>query len=632
VQNNLQKNLATIFFNRVTEMGEFPALQFKSGKNPYQYMSWTELGRVVRETACGLAHLGLTPQGKVGIFSPTAHRWVIGDFATLANGAVSVPIYPTSSTSDIEYILNNSKAAFVFVQNEKLLSKVLAIKDQIPNVKSFIVMYPGLDKRVSIDSLRAEFKLPQDAIYTFEQVQELGAKNYVKLAGLIDQRTNATKLEDLATIIYTSGTTGTPKGVPLTHSNILSVCEDLTVVLPISHHEVYLSYLPLSHVFERVCGEFYWMHSGGTCAFAEGIEHMAKNMAEVKPSMVLMVPRVLDKIYTKVKSGIDGASGRAKKLIEWSLDVAKEVRRCEANSQEVRPGLQMKHFLAEKLVLRKLRERIGPNLRLIVSGGAPATTESLEFFGALGIQTLEGYGLTETAAPACVNLWPKMKLGTVGPTLPSVEAKISEEGEILLRGGSVFSGYYNNPEASKEALDNGWFKTGDIGTIDKDGYVKITDRKKDIIVNSSGKNIAPQKIEATIKTSLPMINQVVVFGDKRKYLVGLITLDEQQALEFSREMGWPYETVKELAASKELNQYLKKEIQKNSVDLTEYEQVKRFTILQEELSVEAGELTATLKIKRNVVAKNYKQMIDSLYDESSAPVPSAPTNFVSTGR
>lgn len=630
MQNNLQ-NLATLLFKRVGEMGEFPALQFKTGKNPYTSLSWTEFGQVVRETACGLAHLGLASQSKVGIFSPTAHLWVVADFATIANGAVSVPIYPTSSTSDIEYILNNSKAAFVFVQNEKLLAKVLSIKDKLPTVKSFIVMYPGLDKRVSISSLVEEHKLPEGAVYSFEQVRELGARNYAKLDGLIQQRSNAIKLEDLATIIYTSGTTGTPKGVPLTHSNILSVCEDMTRVLPISHDEVYLSYLPLSHVFERICGEFYWMHSGGTCAFAEGIEHMAKNMAEVKPSMILVVPRVLDKIYSKVKSGIDGASGKRRKLIEWSIEVAKEVRRDQAQGKALRPGLEMKYWLAEKLVLRKLRERIGPKLRLIVSGGAPATPETLEFFGAVGIMTLEGYGLTETSAPACVNLWPKNKLGTVGPTLPSVEAKLSDDGEIMLRGGSVFSGYYNNPEATKEALEQGWFKTGDIGTIDKDGYIKITDRKKDIIVNSSGKNIAPQKVEAALKTNLPLINQIVVFGDKKKYLAAVVTLDEQQALEFSHEQGWPFENIQDLAKSKELNQYLKKEFARRTTDLPEYEQVKRFTILSEELSVEAGELTATLKIKRNVVAKNYKKLIDSMYDEGTAHAVSS-SNFVSTGR
>ncbi len=614
----MEKNLAKIFYSRVEEMGNFPALMFKQGKTPYQTMSWSDFGRLVRETACGLAHLGLQEKSRVAIFSQTAHLWVVADFAALVNGAVSVPIYPTSSTSDIEYILNNSESEFVFVQNEKLLEKVLAIRDKVPGVKAFVVMYPGQGK-LSIAELKQQYSLPEAYVYSFDELHKLGERNIFTQGKVLERRTKAIKPTDLATIIYTSGTTGTPKGVPLKHSNILSVCEDLTVVLPISHHEVYLSYLPLSHVFERVCGEFYWVHSGGTCAFAEGIEYMAKNMAEVQPSMILVVPRVLDKIYSKVKSGIEGASGRARKLIEWSLEVAKEVRRHEADGLAPRPGLQMKHWLAEKLVLKKLRERIGANLRLIVSGGAPATPQTLAFFSAVGITTLEGYGLTETAAPACVNLWPKNKLGTVGPTLPSVRAKLSDDGEILLTGGSVFSGYYNNPEATSEAFEKGWFRTGDIGNIDKDGYVQITDRKKDIIVNSSGKNIAPQKVEAVIKTVSPIINQAVVFGDKQKFLVALLTLDEQLAMEFSRDSGWSHETFQDLAKSKELNQFLKKEIQRRSTDLPEYEQVKRFAILADELSVEAGELTATLKIKRNVVAKNYRSLIQSMYADAAVP-------------
>lgn len=612
-------------------MGEFPALKFKVGKDPYTSISWTQFGRLVRETAYGLSQLGLIENSKVGIFANTSHLWVVSDFAAIISGAVSVPIYPTCSTSDVEYILNNSEAEFVFVQNEKLLSKVLGVKDKLPRVKAFIVMFPGLDKKLSIEGLAKEYGVEDGKLFTFDQVHELGSKHAVKFTSEIENRSNTIKSSDLLTIIYTSGTTGTPKGVPLTHANILSVCKDMTIVLPITHDEVYLSYLPMSHVFERVCGEFYWIHSGGTCAFAEGIEYLAKNMAEVKPSMMLTVPRVLDKICSKVKSGIDGASGRARKLIEWALEVAKEVRRVESRGQQPGLILSLKHRIADKLVLKKLRERIGPNLRLIVSGGAPATPSTLEFFGAIGITTLEGYGLTETAAPACVNLFPKNKLGTVGPTLPSVQAKLSDEGEIMVKGGSVFSGYYNNPEASREALEDGWFKTGDIGTIDSDGYIKITDRKKDIIVNSSGKNIAPQKIEAVIKT-LPMINLAVVFGDKKKYLAAVLTLDEQIAMDFSREQGWPYDSYKELAKSKELNQYLKKEILSRTADLPEYEQVKRFVVLPEELSVENGELTATLKIKRNVVAKNYKALIDSLYDDSTNVVPSSAPNFAGSPR
>ncbi len=616
------RNLATTFFSRVAETSGYPAVQFKTGKSPYQTLTWEEFGRLVREAACGLAELGLAPGAKVAIFSQTAHLWVAGDLASICNGAASVPIYPTSSHSDIVFILNNSEARFVFVQNDKLAKKILAMKDELPQVERLILMYPSSEKTMA--ALISEFKLPPGYLLSFDQLQNIGAQVFHKNNAIVESRAQAIEPEELATIIYTSGTTGTPKGVPLTHHNILSVLNDLKVVLPLRHDDVYLSYLPMSHVFERVCGEFYWIHSGGCCAFAEGIETMAKNMAEVKPSMILVVPRVLDRIYTKVRNGIEGASGRARKLIEWSLAIGREIARHQAEGKTPRPGLLMKHWLAEKLVLRKLRERIGPNLRLVVSGGAPATPKVIEFFASLGITTLEGYGLTETAAPACVNLMEKNKIGTVGPTLPSVQAKISADGEILLKGPSIFKGYFHNPEANQEAFEDGWFKTGDIGTMDGDGYIAITDRKKDIIVNSAGKNVAPQRVEAVIKT-IPLINQAVVFGDKRKCLVALLTLDEQVTVEFAREQGWHFESFVDLSRSQDLNQYLKKEISARTVSLADYEQVKRFSILTDELSVEAGELTATLKIKCNVVARNYKDLIDSMYEENAPVVPPSQT-------
>ncbi len=609
----MQKNLAAIFFGRIPEMGEQSALIFKVNKGAYQSMTWPQLGRFATELGCGLAELGVKPEDKVAIFSQSSHLWVIADIATICNGAISVPIYPTSALSDIEYILNNSEAKVVFVQDKRLLQKVLSIRESLPNVKAFVLMEPNANKKV-IAEIVSQHNLKKDYLLTLEEVQRRGAKYVLKDRDLLRRRGEAIKPDSIATIIYTSGTTGVPKGVPLTHSNIVSVIEDLTVVLPISHKEVYLSYLPLSHVFERVCGEFYWWSCGGACAFAEGIETMAKNMAEVNPSMILVVPRVLDRIYSKVRSGIDGASGRRRQLIDWALSVGSEMIQVIADGQTPSVDLKAKHWVANKLVLRKLRERIGVNLRLIVSGGAPATSKTLEFFNAVGFACLEGYGLTETAAPACVNAMNRVKLGTVGPTLPSVNVKLSEEGEIMLSGPTVCSSYYKNEEATREAFDDGWFKTGDIGEIDKDGYIKITDRKKDIIVNSAGKNIAPQRIEAIIKT-VPLVTQAVVFGDKKKHLIALLTLDEQVALEFANEKNWNCRSFAEVAASEELNQILKQEIQKRSKSLADYEQVRKVAVLPHDLSVDAGELTATLKIKRNVVAKNYADLIASLYDE-----------------
>ncbi len=327
-------------------------------------------------------------------------------------------------------------------------------------------------------SFSPKSEISSELVISLEELRQIGLSELDKNPAIISERIQKIAYDDMATIIYTSGTTGTPKGVPLTHGNIVSVLDELKGVIPIDENDVYLSYLPMSHVFERVCGEYYWIYSGGVCAYAEGIETMAKNMAEVKPTMILTVPRVLDKIYGKVRSGIEGASGNARKLIDWSLAVGAEMVDAEARGITPRAGLKAKHWLAERTVFRKLRERISPSLRLIVSGGAPATGHTIEFFNAIGITTIEGYGLTETAAPACVNLMNRKKIGTVGPALPCVEMIIADDGEILMRGSSIFKGYYGLEEATKDAFVDGWFRTGDIGIVDGDGYLKITDRKK----------------------------------------------------------------------------------------------------------------------------------------------------------
>jgi long-chain acyl-CoA synthetase len=404
----------------------------------------------------------------------------------------------------------------------------------------------------------------------------------------------------------------------LTHDNILTVLDDLPTCIPLLETEIYLSYLPLSHVFERICGEFYWIHSGGVCAFAEGLEHMPKNMAEVKPSMLIMVPRVLEKVYSKIKNGIDGAKGTSKVLIEWAVSVGKELHATISNGNQPGYFLNLKYRLADKLVLSKLREKINGNLRMIISGGAPANREVIEFFNAIGILTVEGYGLTETAAPISVHRPNQIKPGTVGPKIDSIEVKIADDGEILVKGPTIFKGYYKAEEATKEVFSDGWFHTGDIGVFDNHGHLKITDRKKDLIVNSSGKNIAPQRIESILKT-VNIITQVVIFGDKRKSLVALITLDEQLTIELARERSWNFKDFEDLCGDANLKQFIKTEIGKCSGELADYERVRNFQILRKDLSVEGGELTATLKVKRNVVRDKYKSTIEALYKEEEAP-------------
>lgn len=628
----MNKSLATTFFNRAASLADREAVRYKENKSPYKSMTWTALAQLVKEMAAGLAARGIEAGDRVAVFSQTSHLWAAADLATISSGGVTVPIYPTSSQSDIDFILSNSSSKAVFVQGEALLKKVLASKQE--NLKT-IVLISQLNKGRSLSEFLAEQEVSQDLVIGLEELRQKGLTQLDQKPTIVEDRLNKISFEDMATIIYTSGTTGTPKGVPLTHGNIVSVLDELLKVIPIDENDVYLSYLPMSHVFERVCGEYYWIYAGGVCAYAEGIETMAKNMAEVKPTMILTVPRVLDKIYSKVRSGIDGASGNARRLIDWALGVGAQMVKLEGEGVEPRALLKAKHWLAEKTVFRKIREKIGPSLRLIVSGGAPATGHSIEFFNAIGITTLEGYGLTETAAPACVNLVNKKKIGSVGPALPCVEMITADDGEILLRGSSIFKGYYGLDEVNKEAFVDGWFRTGDIGIIDGDGYLKITDRKKDIIVNSSGKNIAPQKVEAILKT-VPFVNQAVVFGDKRKQLVALIVMDEQALTQHASEKGWNFNSYSELVELPEVTNTLRKEIAERSKTLADYEKVSNFHVLANDLSVEAGELTATLKIKRNVVANNYKSIIDRLYKEERVEKIPANTQsdkgLVSTGR
>ncbi len=617
-------NLGQLFIDRAKLLKSRTAVQYKEEQSTYQTMSWGDFSSLVREIAYGLAALGVGPQTAVGILAPTSYLWVAADLATMCNGAFSVPLYPNSSLDDIEHILNNSAVEVVFISGGPLLARLLQNREKLTHLKKVVYMLPATCNR-TYEHLKEEYKLSEDIFISVSKLIETGKQLAASKPDLVDERIKNTKEKDIATIIYTSGTTGVPKGVPLTHRNILSLLNDLPSIFPLTEEDIYFSYLPLSHVFERVCGEFYWIHSGGSCAFAESIETVNKNLAEVTPSMMLVVPRVLDRIHCKVISGIEGASGRARQLINWSIDIGVEIVRLKQDRKPIRPTLSLKHWVAEKLVFRKLRERIGPRLRFIISGGAPATPSVIEFFNAIGIPTLEGYGLTETTAPTNVNRFDHIKVGTVGPKMPSLEMKIAEDGEILFRGPSIFNGYYKDEVASKEAIIDGWFHTGDIGVLDGHGHLKITDRKKDLIVNAAGKNIAPQRIETLLKT-VPCVAQAVVFGDKKRYLAALIALDEQATIELARENGWQFENFEQLTQGTELNRYLKKEINLRSGKLAEYEVIRNFAVLSQDLSVECGELTATLKVKRNVVASKYAHLLNELFQEGTTSAEASATN------
>lgn len=604
-------NLAEMFMAKSALLGTKTALHFKQRGASYESLSWLEFNLLVSELANGLAACGLKSGESVGIFAQTSHLWVAADLATIGNGAVSVPLYPTCSNDDIEYILTNSNTSVIFVSGRALLQRLLRTKNVLSIIRTIIFIPAANERSVKTDIKEAD-TLPPGVLLTLKELREAGRLLAAKEPRLLNNRIAQIKRDDFATIIYTSGTTGIPKGVPLTHGNILSVLEDLPDIIRLKPTDIYFSYLPLSHVFERICGEFYWIFRGCECAYAESIELLSKNMTEINPSIMLVVPRVLDRIYNKVKNGIDGANSKAQKLINWAIGIGSQILRLKSEDKFINPILFIEYCLAEKLVFTKLRNRIGPRLRCIISGGAPATPHVIDFFNSIGLTVLEGYGLTETSAPTHVNRFEKLIIGTVGPKLPSVELKLADDGEILLKGPSIFQGYFKDEISTAAAFIDGWFRTGDIGTLDEHGYLKITDRKKDLIINAAGKNIAPQRIECILKT-IPHVNQVVVFGDKRKHLIALFTLDQPGIIELAQERGWDCNDFKEAASSTHLHRYLKDEIHKRSHELAEYEMVRNFAVLPEDLVIENGELTATLKVKRNVVAQRFADVINTLY-------------------
>ncbi len=595
------QNLAEVFFIRALKLQDYPAIKYKAQgrKSKYCDMSFLEFSNLVKAIFKGLMlHQDLKDKA-CAIYSQTCLNWVACDLASISAGAFTVPIYPTSSNYDIEFILSHCKPTVFFVQNLKLLSKIT----QLPALKdiSLIVVLEDCDL--------SNIENCPPVILLSKLINENQNTTDDKM---LDESIKAITPNDLATVIYTSGTTGDPKGVALTHKNILAVLKCFEDIIPLTKDDIYLSYLPLSHVFERVCGEFYWLYAGGVYAFAEGVDTVGKNLQEVEPSMLLVVPRVLEFIYNKVQSGINGSKPSLRKLIDWALNIGQENFKYTSQGKQSPLLLRLQHKIADKLVLSKLRNKISSKLRLIVSGGAAGSLAAIEFFNNIGITTIEGYGLTETTAPVTVNLPHFNKIGTVGLPLPGVQLKLSEDNEIIVKGDSIFNSYYNNVEATNSVFADDWFKTGDIGYIDHDGFLKITDRKKDIIVNSAGKNIAPQRIENELR-KIPMVSMPIVFGDKQKFLAALITLNTEM-------LGlWQQENdiinTDNIYKSEKLYDYIKQQIKVVSSNLAEYEIVKRFYILDHELSVEDSELTATMKVKRNVIAQKYKHIIEALFNE-----------------
>ena len=596
------RTLCDLFYFSVDTFKKPDHLRFKKG-GVWHDVSSEEFRRTAEELSMGLRALGVERGDRVAILSENRPEWAYADIATLILGSVDTPIYSTLTPPQVLYILNDAEAKVIFVSNAAQAKKVAEIRAQAPHLRHVIRMDPE----------------PIEGTLSFEEVRGLGRRALETDKDAVRNRAREVKAEDLATLIYTSGTTGDPKGVMLTHWNLVSnVTSSLKAFEGISPSDVALSFLPLCHVFERMGGYYVMLRKGATIAYAEGVDKVPENMLEVKPTLMLSVPRLYEKMYQRVNEKVANDPPARQKIFRWALGVGRELFRHQVNRTE--PGflLKLKGAVADRLVFSKIKARTGGRLRLFVSGGAPLSREIAEFFGATGLLILEGYGLTETSPVICVNSPDRMKPGSVGPAIEGVEVKIAEDGEILTRGPHVMKGYFKKPEATAEVIDkDGWFHTGDIGVIDPEGFLVITDRKKDILVTSGGKNIAPQPIENRLKAN-KFFAEVVMVGNKRNFPAALVVPNFETLEKWAKDKGIAFKSRDELATRPEVILHYKELIATLTTDLAQFEKIKRIALLAREFSLEAGELTPTLKVKRRVVENKYQDLIDQMYEGSAA--------------
>jgi long-chain acyl-CoA synthetase len=583
--------LADLFPSAARKHGPKRAVLYKNETGHWVSKTYTEVGEIVRKLSLGLIDLGIEKGDKVAILSNTRPEWTYFDFAALSAGATVVPIYQTNSPEECQYVLENSDAVAVVVEDDEQLEKIRQIVDRCPKLEHVI--------RMSGTS--------RDAI-SFEDLSERGAGGS---ESDWEQRYRSVVPDDICTFIYTSGTTGPPKGCVISHGNYRSMLDMVHEVNVLGDDEVTYLFLPLAHSFALLI-QFGSFDLGATLAYWERDPlKILPNLAEVKPTYFPSVPRIFEKIYTAATANVEKEGGLKKTVFDWAIGVGKKVRRLEREGK--RPGalLALQYRIADKQVLSKIRGLFGGKLKLAVTGAAPINPEILEFFDAAGVLVLEGWGMTETSTASTIATPEDFKWGTVGKPFPGCELKIAEDGEILVKGPNIFQGYYKNEEATAETLVDGWLHTGDIGEIDPDGYLKITGRKKDIIITAGGKNITPANLEAEIKQH-PLVSQCVVIGDRRPFLVALVTLDPEEAAKYASEHGLPPDPAA-LAENAEVNASIDKHVEKVNAKFARVEQVKKIEILPQDLSQEGGELTPTMKVKRNVVADKYASEIEALY-------------------
>ena len=580
-----------------------PRAQMFLSASGWQQISSAEFLRRIAGLSQAFVELGVKPGDCVGLFAANRPEWHTADFAITGAGGVTVPVYFNESAERMVYILNHAEAKILFVAGAAQLAKLLAIRGELEHLEHIVVADGGSSvpsEYLQYETLIASAGGADVASYRLRSSQVLPGQ--------------------LASIIYTSGTTGEPKGVMLTHNNFCSNATDVGCDFNLhSQQDVAISFLPLAHVYGRTL-DYIYLFQAVSIAYVEVVEHLAQALKEVRPTVMAAVPRVFEKIYAKLMEQGSQQTGLKRKIFYWAIRTAEQTALWRCGETNVGPILKLDWFLADRLVYSKIREGTGGRLRIVSSGGAPLSKALAEFFWAVGVPIYQGYGLTETS-PIVSSNYPKNRVGSSGQPIPNCEVRIASDGEVQVRGPMIMQGYYKRPEATREVLDeDGWFSTGDIGYLDKDNYLFITDRKKDLLKTAGGKFVAPQPIENALKTS-PYVLNAMVIGDKRKFVVALVVPNPTTVAAKIAEQGIAFKNNAEMAEHPAVRALLQAEIQRLTVHLAQYESIKRFAILPDDFTFDNGALTFTMKLKRRVVEEQFRDVIESLYADVAEPRP-----------
>jgi long-chain acyl-CoA synthetase len=592
------ETLVQHLLRQIRGRADAPAIYTRTGGR-WLPITWAQFGDGARRVASFLVDEGIKPGDHVAIWAGNRAEWHTADAAILLIRGCPVPVYQTLSADQAQYVLNHSETRVVFVENEAILARVLQERDQLRHLRRVVVM-EGVDD-----------PSPDGFVVPWRSALDAGQESVARNGAEIDERVSQTQMDDVVTLIYTSGTTGPPKAVMLTHNNIAASARGLHDIVEVGPDDRVLSYLPLAHIAERMVSEFRSYRYGNATWFLDGLPNLGARLREVRPTHFFGVPRVWEKMATQVRKQIATSSPLKRALTQWAIRTGRRASDLREKGERVPTGLQRRLDLADRLVLSKLRAALGfDDVRILASGAAPIDPEVLRFFRSMGLEICEVYGQSENTGSTTVNRPGRSRIGTVGEVYPGNEVRIAEDGEILVRGGVVFPGYLSNPEATAATLVDGWLQTGDVGEFDADGYLRITDRKKDLIITAGGKNVSPGNIENALG-SHALIGHAVAIGDRRPYMTALLTLDAEEAPAIAAERGWPTDR-RAMAEHPAVLAEVQSHVDAVNAKLSHVEQVKRFTIIADEFTVDE-ELTPTMKVKRKVVTEKYADDIDALY-------------------